>query len=105
VCWDQSKATEDDRQKAAYLFESYYWYRLAAENGSAPAKEALLDYEKNFTDKLLTDAQRLEPGFREIFALESKEAGNQTSQGTVPVGLMGSSLPAASPRPGYSSRE
>jgi TPR repeat protein len=98
VCWDQSKATEDDRQKAAYLFESYYWYRLAAENGSAPAKEALRDYEKNFTDKLLAEAQRLEPGFREIFALESKEGGNQTSQETVPAGLIGSSLPTASPR-------
>ena len=82
VCCDQFKATEDAKHKSAYLFESYLWYKLAAENGSVPAKEALLDYERNLGAELLENARQLEPRFREIVVQESKEAGGLMSQGT-----------------------
>jgi uncharacterized protein len=77
VCWDQFQAVEDPKHKTAFLFESYHWYKLAAENGLARAKEALLEYEKNFSAELLAKAQKLESVFRQTLARESKEAGNQ----------------------------
>lgn len=74
VCWDQFQTVEDPKHKTAFLFESYYWYKLAAENGFERAKEALLDYEKNLGAELLAKAQQLESVFRQTLAQESKEA-------------------------------